>query len=159
MTGRPSVFQLSPSFGRAQNLETVKMILPPPQSTRRPSALKRSFLNLSLADVMFNIGKHNSDLAVGAWIVQRLWGDVFHNIYVMLRVNEDSLRILEHLNYKVTVFPKSHYYAYFKKARAGSASTDEWLPPSLMLDYERICPKHRRHRRGHYCLNFTRYPY
>lgn len=159
MRGRPSVLQLSPSFVRVQNLQTVQMVLPPPQST--------FFFKLSLEDVLSNISKHNSSLPVDAWIVQSKRSDVFHNIYVSLRMNEDSLSILERLNYKVAVFPRSNYYAYFRKPRGGSAGTDEWLPPTLMLDYERTCQTLRRHncgpttnnKRRPHCTNFTRYPY
>lgn len=168
MRGRPSVFQLSPSFGRVQNLVTVQMVLPPPQSTSRcPSVMRKSFFNLSLEDVLSNISKHNSSLPVDTWIVQSKRSDVFHNIYVSLRMNEDSLSILERLNYKVAVFPRSNYYAYFRKPRGGSAGTDEWLPPTLMLDYERTCQTLRRHNRGPpnnnkripHCTICTRYPY
>lgn len=167
MKGRSNVFQLSPSFGRVQNLVTIQMILPPPQSNLHPSAWKEILSKVTLRDVILNIGIHNSSLPVDAWIVQSHQSDVFRNIYVSLRVNEDSLRVLERLNYKVAVFPKSQYYAYFRKACGGCASTDEWLPPTLMLDYERTRPTHRRHNRGPpinnnrrlYCDNFTRYPY
>lgn len=127
---RPDVFQLSPSFGQVQTLETVKMILPPP-------LLKFSLP--SVGKIMSNIGKRNPDLAVDSWIVQRQYKDVFYNICLSLRVNEGSLRVLERLNYKVVVFPKVNYYAYFKKACDVVLSTDEWLPLRMELDYERTC--------------------